>query len=109
MSIIILKGVNGMTKNMRFAVLLLTIAVCFAMLFLAFFIVAEAGHDCTGEHCPICYQISVCINTLKKLSFTVVAVAIAAAVTYTAVLLICHAAGRDDSKTPISLKVKLSI
>lgn len=31
------------------------------------FIVKEANHDCTGENCPICAQISEVENTLKKL------------------------------------------
>lgn len=31
------------------------------------FLVKEANHDCTGEDCPICAQISEAENTLKNL------------------------------------------
>lgn len=42
----------------------LSLAVIFAVIFVvlisSFFVAAETNHDCTGEDCPICYEISVC-------------------------------------------------
>ncbi|MCD8376783.1 MAG: hypothetical protein LUD69_07545 [Oscillospiraceae bacterium] len=41
---------------------LLAAAVAAALLFSVFYIAAEAGHDCTGEGCPIC----ACIQRLEQ-------------------------------------------
>lgn len=97
-----------MTKIIRLTSLLLVIAVCFVMLFSAAYIITEADHDCSGEHCPTCYQLSVCIDSARKLCLAAFAVAVAAATIYTAVILICCATERYDGVTLVSLKVKLS-
>lgn len=97
-----------MRMKMRALSLLLVIAVCFVMLFSAVYIAAESDHDCTGEHCPICYQIGICVSTLTNPALAVVAAAIAAAAVYAAVRLPWHAAGRCTSASLVSLKVKLS-
>ena len=51
----------------------LSLAVVFAVIFVvlisSFFVAAETNHDCTGEDCPICYEISVCQETVRKLTF----------------------------------------
>ena len=72
-----------MTKKKRIISVVVAVAVFFVMLYSALYIAAEANHDCVGENCPICYQISVCENTLKNLSLAVCAVAFAVAFTYT--------------------------
>jgi len=47
------------------------IAVALAVLFVAFtalsltFMLVEAGHDCTGEDCPICEQIALISGTFR--------------------------------------------
>ena len=43
--------------------------VIFVVLISSFFVAAETNHDCTGEDCPICYEISVCQETVRKLTF----------------------------------------
>lgn len=50
----------------RIVSLLLIAAVCFAMLFSACYIAAEAHHDCCGEGCAVCAQIMSCENILKS-------------------------------------------
>lgn len=97
-----------MKKQNRELALLLALAVCFAMLFSAFYMTAEADHDCIGEDCPICYQISICENTLKTLMFVAAAAVFSAALTY-----LCFALAKQQEKslrhcTLITLKVKLS-
>ncbi len=37
------------------------------MLFSAFYIAAEADHECSGEDCPICACIQQCENTLRSI------------------------------------------
>ena len=97
-----------MTKKKRIIPLIVAVAVFFVMLYSALYIAAEANHDCVGENCPICYQISVCENTLKNLSLAVCAVAFAAAFTYTLCRSISACATAIPSYTLVSLKVKLT-
>lgn len=97
-----------MTKKKRIISLAVAAAVFFVMLCSAFYIAAEANHDCVGESCPICYHISVCENTLRNLSLAVCAAAFAAAFTYTLCRSISACADVIPSYTLISLKVKLT-
>ena len=97
-----------MTKKKRIISLVVAVAVIFVMLYSALYIAAESNHDCVGENCPICYQISVCENTLKNLSLAVCAVAFAAAFTYTLCRSISACADVTPSYTLVSLKVKLT-
>ena len=97
-----------MTKKKRIIFLVVAVAAFFVMLYSALYIAAEANHDCVGENCPICYQISVCENALKNLSSAVCAVAFAAAVTYTLCRSISACAEVTPSDTLVLLKVKLT-
>lgn len=67
-----------MSKRNRVLTVLLAAAVLFVMLSSAFFIAIEADHNCTGEDCPVCCQIEVCIHTLKSVGHTVVLLILAA-------------------------------
>ena len=69
-------------KRNRIAALLLAVTILVIMLYSAFFVAAEADHDCVGEGCPICYQVDACQNTLKSLSLAVCVTAVAVAFTY---------------------------
>ena len=97
-----------MAKRSRILALVVAMAVLFVMLTSAFFIAAEADHDCDGDGCEICCQIDVCRAVLRGLALIVIAAALAAAA--------CVAFRRDfaarqeqaRSCTLVSLKVKLS-
>ena len=97
-----------MTKKKRIISLIVAVTVFFVMLYSVLYIAAEANHDCVGENCPICYQISVCENTLKNLSLAVCAVAFAAAFTYTLCRSISACADVTPTYTLVLLKVKLT-
>lgn len=97
-----------MTKRNRMIAILFIMMLLFVRLFSAVFIIAESNHECTGEDCRVCYQISVCQNVLKTLSSAVVAVSIGAALTYILVCLIFTAIRTYTHTTLITLKVKLS-
>lgn len=96
-----------MTKKNRFLAVLLTAAVVFVMLFSVLFIAMEADHDCTGEDCPICYQISVCENTLKSVG-QVVLLVVLAAFSDIFISLPSFSKRPADNTTLVTLKVKLS-
>lgn len=102
------KGEDGMEKRKRIFAALLTFAVCFVMLFSAFYIAAEANHDCIKENCPICYHISVCENTLKSLGYGVLSIISAIALTFSVIILRSRPKTRPGKSTLITLKVKLS-
>lgn len=55
------------TKNQRISAFIACFAVIVTALFSALFIAKEAGHDCTGEDCPVCTYIHQAEQTLKRL------------------------------------------
>ena len=69
------------------------------------FIAHEADHDCSGEDCPVCAQIAVCVDAFRAFSNTIVVCAFAACVCCIALLTFRLAAWIGLS-TPVSLKVK---
>ena len=97
-----------MTKKTRIAALLLAAAVLTVMLCSAFYLALEAGHDCIGDGCAICCQITVCRNVLRKLSTSVCAAAFAAVLSYTLCRNILICADCIHRNSLVALKVKLS-
>ena len=98
-----------MTKKFRFMVRLLAVVLAVVMLSSAVYLAVEADHDCSGDDCAICRQISICENLLKSLGLAGAAAAISAAFTYT----VCRAilppcAEMNGTLTLVALKVKLS-
>ena len=68
----------------------------------------NANHDCSGDDCAICRQISICENLLKSLGLAGAAAAITAAFTYTMCRAILPCAETIGTLTLVALKVKLS-
>jgi len=97
-----------MKSNKRIFRTLLCMAVLFAVAFSAFYIVAESGHDCTGEHCAICHQIELCKNLLRSL--TIAAGVAGACVVGKTLCGYCHTRHNDRIAVPtlVALRVKLS-
>ena len=97
-----------MAKRNRILALVTAAVVLFVMLTSAFFIAAEAGHDCIGDGCEICCQVNACRAVLRGLAQAVIASALAAAAC--AVLRFDFAAWQEQARsyTLVSLKVKLS-
>lgn len=97
-----------MTKRTRVISLLVAVLVLVVMLSSVLYIAHEADHDCVGEHCRICHQISICQNIVENLGFGVIAAAIAIALTYVLASLLTSAQAKSAMTTLITLKVKLS-
>ena len=57
-----------MAKRTRFAAACGAALLVFTLFFSMFFVVAEADHDCGGEHCTICHQIQSVQKLLEQLS-----------------------------------------
>ncbi len=56
-----------MPGHKRISAGIMGILMLFIMLFSAFYIAAEADHDCAGEDCPICACIAQCENILHQI------------------------------------------
>ncbi len=97
-----------MTKQKRIFAAVMAAAVCLVMLFSAMYIIVESDHDCVGESCHICLQISFCTNALRKLSFAVAAIAVAAALVFSICNVLLPPVDTGVYGTLTALKVKLS-
>ena len=97
-----------MTKRFRFLTGVLAAVLAVIMLSSAVYIAVEADHDCSGENCAICRQISTCENLLKSLGFAGAAAAITAAFIYTLRKAVLPCTETNGTLTLVSLKVKLS-
>ena len=97
-----------MTKKPCFMTRLLAAVLAVVMLFSAVYLAVEADHDCSGEDCAICRQISICENLLKTLGLAGAAAVFAAAVRYALCRIIPSCAELVRTFTLVSLKVKLS-
>ena len=87
---------------------LLAAVLAVVMLSSAVYLAVEADHDCSGDDCAICRQISICENLLKSLGLAGAAAAISAAFTYTVCRAILPCAEMNGTLTLVALKVKLS-
>ena len=97
-----------MTKKFRLITGLLAAVLAAVMLSSAVYIAVEANHNCSGEDCAICHQISICENLLKSLGLAGAAATISAAFTYTVCRAILPRAEMNGTLTLVALKVKLS-
>ena len=60
-----------MTNRKRIGALLLCVGMVLALFVSSAYIAHEAGHDCSGEDCPICQMIAVNVNLLRTLGLAV--------------------------------------
>ena len=97
-----------MTKKLCFMTRLLAAVLAVVMLSSAVYLAVEANHDCSGEDCAICRQISICENLLKTLGLAGAAAAISAAFTYTMCRAILPCGETSVTLSLVALKVKLS-
>ena len=97
-----------MTKRFQFMTGLLAVVLAVVMLSSEVYIAVEADHNCSGEDCAICHQISTCENLLKSLGLASAAASITAAFAYTLCKAILPCTAMTDTLTLVSLKVKLS-
>lgn len=86
----------------------LAVLLVLVLLVSALFIALEAGHDCCGEGCSVCAQISACTRLLQQLALALPALA-AAGIACAALSLPAGALRAQRAPaTLITLRVKLS-
>ncbi len=94
-----------MKKRLLACLAALLAAVVF---FSALYVVLEADHDCGGENCSICAQISACEDLLRQPGACLAALALTL---FACSLALTGEKRREDESflsTPVTLKVKLS-
>lgn len=87
--------------------MLAALVVALVVLCSLVFVAVEAGHDCSGEDCAICRQISACCDLLKNVLLHAVFAAFAISVLCAAIPA-ARLLAADGAYTLVSLKVKLS-
>ena len=97
-----------MTKKLRFLTRLLAATLAVVLLSSAVYLALASDHDCAGEDCAVCRQISACENLLKTLGLAGAAAAITASLPYALCRAILPCAETTDTLTLVALKVKLS-
>ena len=97
-----------MTKQKRTLALVMAAAILLIVLTSAFFVAAEANHDCIGGGCKICCQINACCAVLKGLALAVIAAVLTAAASRPLPFLLAGCRLSAPRYTLVSLKVKLS-
>ncbi len=97
-----------MTTKNRAVALLLSVAILSAVILSVVFIAEEVGHDCTGEDCPICHEIKVCVKTLTLLGTAVAGAMLHAMVRLAVSGSVCRCPDRVFLSTPILQKVRLN-
>ena len=102
------RKVHTMTKQKRMLAIVMAAAILFIMLTSAFFVAAEANHDCIGGGCKICCQINACCAVLKGLALAVIAAVLTAAASRPLLFLFAGCRLSAPRYTLVSLKVKLS-
>lgn len=97
-----------MAKQKRIAAALIAAAMLLVLLGAALFLIEEAGHDCIGEGCPVCFQMGVCRSALKGLYWALCGLSLAAAVRCALCRDFSGCGESRPSFTLVTLKVKLS-
>ena len=97
----------GKTKNTgRILAGVLAVAVLLALLLSAFYLAAEADHDCTGDDCPVCALLHQCEHLLRGYAAVAVAAAVLAAVLQLRAAADFACGVRRP--TPVSVRVRLN-
>ncbi len=98
---------KGKQHNILSAVIMIMMLLVIA-LFSAYFIAAEADHDCCGEDCPICSMVQQCERALRETGDGMAA----AAVSILPVLIFLFYTNLltevQPCATPVSLKIRLN-
>lgn len=73
-----------------------------------YFVSAEAGHECEGEHCHICECIEQCCNTVRRMGEGAIRLFTAAITVIFTVLSVTCVERRFSEETLVSKKVRLN-
>lgn len=95
-------------KHKKAAAGILAMFLLSLLLFSAFYVTAEAEHDCTGEDCPVCACIQQCESTLQKMGDGSAHLAAAILPAVFLLILSCFFVFTFPQETLVSIKVRLN-
>ena len=96
------------STHRKLAAWIMGFVILAVLLFSAFYIAVETGHDCIGDHCPVCVCIKQCENTLHQIGNGAVILFAAYLPFLKVVLLVLLPVLVFSQKTPVSFKVRLN-
>lgn len=97
-----------MTGKKKIAAVVMCFMLVMSIFLASLYIVSKAHHECTGQDCPICHEIQLCVQFLNTVGGAVIITAVVLftlhefLIVLTSFLYICR------NNTLVSLKVKLS-
>jgi hypothetical protein len=99
---------SSKTTAKKIAAVIISLLMIALVLFSFIYVVAEADHDCEGEHCQVCECIEICAGILQRFGFKAsssVQLGVAALIPLLAAVIL---SGTHTETTPVSLKVRLN-
>lgn len=96
-----------MRTKRRLAIIISCVYIA-ALLLFGVFISIHAGHDCTGEDCAICATISSCEHMLRTLAAMLIALGLCTMCAAALHARYITVRADEESRTLVSLKVKLT-
>lgn len=97
-----------MNRKTRLLPLLMAALLAFALLCSVLFMAVEAHHDCTGQDCPVCQQLSACGHMLKTAAVSACAAVFAAALPLLVCMIFSVRTAPVQADTLVTRKIKLS-
>lgn len=99
---------SAFSKPKRATACVMGIMMLVFVLFSVLFITREAGHDCTGEDCPVCAVMMECENTLHQIGSAALPSIVPALSVFFLFFSACLFALVDAFGTPVSKKIRLN-
>ena len=97
-----------MTGKKRFAAVIMCIMLVLSIFTASFYIVSRAHHECTGQDCPICHEIQLCVQFLNTVGGAVILSAVVLFTVHEILIVLMSFVHVCQNNTLVSLKVKLS-
>ena len=92
----------------KFLALMLAGLFMFVVIFSVTFTALEVNHECSGEECPVCFQLCVCSDNLKSLYLSSFILTLCAWICSECARVFLSQEVRDTRADLIALNVKLS-
>ena len=97
-----------MTGKKRFAAVIMCIMLVLSIFTASFYIVSRAHHECTGQDCPICHEIQLCVQFLNTVGGAAIIVVVAFFTVREFLIVLPLFDHVCQNNILVSLKVKLS-
>lgn len=80
----------------------------FVLMGSAFYVAAEAGHECTDADCPICLSIEACESMLRQADNGVLPLAVSLVISISLILAGTKAVSNFSQESLVSMKIRMN-